>query len=286
MSNEVTNPQGSTSGFEDILRKYLNEGGDPASTPTAAPLNIRFGNDQISVKSTEELQSEVDRRLGVIAQAYQQEKSRYEAALAAATAAQQSVPVPQQVPQSSGGNDPVEFVQSLVNDPTKALEGALADKLSRLEKLERNMELQTFTLAHPLYGNPQIMQGLQKVCEQGGMPVTASNLEMAAAWAVKNNIIPDEAAFREQQRQAFLQQLQPQGPPAQQAPPQQGLPPGVSSNYAQYMAARPMAPPSTYGVQGNAGPSPSQLDQAVALAPQMSAADLKALIERAGGPTV
>ena len=286
MSTEVnTNP---TTGFEDILRKYLNEGGDPASTPTVAPLNIRFGNDQISVKSTEELQSEVDRRLGLIAQAYQQEKSRYEAALAQ-TAAQNAPPPPPPPTQMSptGGNDPVAFVESLVNDPTKALEGALSDKLARLEKLERNMELQTFTLAHPLYGNPQIMKGLQTICEQNGMPVTASNLEMAAAWAVKSNYIPDESAFREQQRQAFLQQLQtPQGVPPSGAPPSQGVPPGVNSNYAQYMAARPMAPPSTYGVQGNAGPSPTQLEQAVALAPKMSAADLKDLIERAGGGTV
>jgi len=270
--------------IDALLRKYDIKGGDPASTPTAAPLNIRFGNEQISVKTPEELQSEVDRRLSGIAQAYQAEKSQYEAKLAAIQAAQ--VPQAPPTPEPRGGNDPMEFVQNLVSDPNGTLEKALASKFARIDQLEKALETQRFTMAHPLYAQSGIMTGLEKICEANRMPVTAQNLEMAANWAASQKLIPDENAFREQQRAQLMQALQ----AAQQAqngvqngaPPQQGnYNDAIRSPYAQYMQAPP-PPPSTTGSQ-NAVVSPSQLEMAERLAPNMSPDDLKSFLMKATG---
>lgn len=286
MSTEVNAQNGATvSEIDALLDKYL-KGGDPTSTPTAAPLNIRFGNDQISVKTPEELQGEVDRRLSGIAQAYRQEKAQYEARLAAIQAAQaaQNQPAPPPSTETRGGNDPMEFVQNLVSDPNGTLEKALADKFARIDQLEKALETQRFTMSHPLYASdPKIMQGLEQVCIQSKMPVTAQNMEMAAAWAVKNNLLPDENVFREQQRAQLMAALQ-AAQNGQQPQPQ--TQPGnfnnyVKSPYGQYMQTPP-PPPSTSGVQ-NATVSPSQIEMAERLAPKMSPEDLKSFILNAGG---
>lgn len=286
MSTEVNAQNGVTvSEIDALLDKYL-KGGDPTSTPTAAPLNIRFGNDQISVKTPEELQGEVDRRLSGIAQAYRQEKAQYEARLAAIQAAQaaQNQPAPPPSTETRGGNDPMEFVQNLVSDPNGTLEKALADKFARIDQLEKALETQRFTMSHPLYASdPKIMQGLEQVCIQSKMPVTAQNMEMAAAWAVKNNLLLDENVFREQQRAQLMAALQ-AAQNGQQPQPQ--TQPGnfnnyVKSPYGQYMQTPP-PPPSTSGVQ-NATVSPSQIEMAERLAPKMSPEDLKSFILNAGG---
>lgn len=286
MSTEVNAQNGVTvSEIDALLDKYL-KGGDPTSTPTAALLNIRFGNDQISVKTPEELQGEVDRRLSGIAQAYQQEKAQYEARLAAIQAAQaaQNQPAPPPSTETRGGNDPMEFVQNLVSDPNGTLEKALADKFARIDQLEKALETQRFTMSHPLYASdPKIMQGLEQVCIQSKMPVTAQNMEMAAAWAVKNNLLLDENVFREQQRAQLMAALQ-AAQNGQQPQPQ--TQPGnfnnyVKSPYGQYMQTPP-PPPSTSGVQ-NATVSPSQIEMAERLAPKMSPEDLKSFILNAGG---
>ena len=109
------------------------------------------------------------------------------------------------------------------------------------------------------------MTGLEAVCKQNGMPVTAQNLEIASSWAVSKQLIPDENAFREQQRQQLLQTLQGQG----------GQP--GAFNYG-----APPPPPSTSNIQ-NGGAPPSQLDMAVRLAPQMSKEDLERTIAALGG---
>lgn len=285
MSTEVNPQNGATvSEIDALLDKYL-KGGDPTSTPTAAPLNIRFGNDQISVKTPEELQVEVDRRLGGIANAYQQEKTQYEARLAALQAAQaaQNQPAPPPSTESRGGNDPMEFVQNLVSDPNGTLEKALADKFARIDQLEKALETQRFTMNHPLYAQSGIMQGLEKLCEANKMPVTAQNLEIVANWAASQKLIPDENAFREQQRAQLMAALQ-AAQNGQQPQPQ--TQPGnfnnyVKSPYGQYMQTPP-PPPSTSGVQ-NATVSPSQIEMAERLAPKMSSEDLKSFIENAGG---
>lgn len=291
MSTEVNAQNGATvSEIDALLDKYL-KGGDPTSTPTAAPLNIRFGNDQISVKTPEELQGEVDRRLSGIAQAYQQEKAQYEARLAAIQAAQaaQNQPAPPPSTETRGGNDPMEFVQNLVSDPNGTLERALADKFSRIDQLEKALETQRFTMNHPLYAQSGIMQGLEKLCEANKMPVTAQNLEMVANWAASQKLIPDENAFREQQRAQLMAALQAaqNGQQAQsQVPPPSaygasGINNYVKSPYGQYMQTPP-PPPSTSGVQ-NATVSPSQIEMAERLAPKMSPEDLKSFILNAGG---
>lgn len=285
MSTEVSPNNGATvSEIDALLDKYL-KGGDPTSTPTAAPLNIRFGNDQISVKTPEELQGEVDRRLSGIAQAYQQEKTQYEARLAAMQAAQaaQNQPAPPPSTETRGGNDPMEFVQNLVSDPNGTLERALADKFSRIDQLEKALETQRFTMNHPLYAQSGIMQGLEKLCEANKMPVTAQNLEMVANWAASQKLIPDENAFREQQRAQLMAALQAAQTGQQNtAPPQSGnFNNYVKSPYGQYMQTPP-PPPSTSGVQ-NATVSPSQIEMAERLAPKMSPEDLKSFIENAGG---
>ena len=249
-------------GLDATLAKYLEkEGGGPGSTPSGAPLNVRFGNETISVKSPEELQGELDKRMQVFAQAYQTERSQWEARLAA-----QSTPPPPSVttpPSQVGEDDPVAFVQRLVSDPRGTLETALSSRFAELDELKGQLERQRFTMAHPLYGDTRIMTGLEAVCKQNGMPVTAQNLEIASSWAVSKQLIPDENAFREQQRQQLLQTLQ-------------GGQPGAF-NYG-----APPPPPSTSNIQ-NGGAPPSQLDMAVRLAPQMSKEDLERTIAALGG---
>lgn len=293
MNNDVNvAPQGNNGGGEldALLDKYLNKGGDPASTSTAAPLNFRFGNETISVKSTEELQGELDKRLATIAAAYQQEQARYQQELQSARLQNVAPPPPPSqgvTPgETSGKNDPMEFVQNLVSDPRGTIEQALSEKLQKLELLERQFERQQFTMSHPLYAQGQIMTGLEKLCEANKMPVTAQNLEMAASWATRQGLIPDENVFREQQRQQLMQmmagqQAQNQGGNVVQMPPQgQNFNDYVRSPHAQYMTPPP--PPSTTGVQ-NSYVNPSQIEMAERLAPQMSTEDLKAFINKAGG---
>jgi len=257
-------------GLDATLAKYLEkEGGGPGSTPSGAPLNVRFGNETISVKSPEELQGELDKRMQVFAQAYQNERSQWEARLAA-----QSTPPPPPPSVTTptapvGEDDPVAFVQRLVSDPRGTLETALSSRFAELDELKGQLERQRFTMAHPLYGDTRIMTGLEAVCKQNGMPVTAQNLEIASSWAVSKQLIPDENAFREQQRQQLLQTLQGQGG-------QPGQPGGYNFNGA------PPPPPSTSNIQ-NGGAPPSQLDMAVRLAPQMSKEDLERTIQALGG---
>jgi len=287
MSTEV-NPtaQSNAGGIDEILNKYLNEGkgGDPASSSSAAPLNFRFGNEQLSVKSVEDLQKEVDARMAQIAQAYQNERAQWQSQLNSYN--NQPPPATTQVPQSveTKGDDPVEFVQKLVSDPRGTLESALGDRLNRINELETRLEKQSFTMAHPMYGSdPRIMQGLQTLCEKQGMPLTASNLEMAASWAVSQRLLPSEDTFREQQRQQLLQAIAQNGNATPggnvvQMPPPQGIP--SNSPHAQYMA--PLPPPSTSGVTGSTV-TPNQIEMASQMADKMSLEDLKNIIYRAGG---
>lgn len=287
MSTEV-NPtaQNNAGGIDDILKKYLSEGGDPASNPTAAPLNFRFGNEQLSVKSVEDLQKEVDARMAQIAQAYQNERSQWEARVNSYMQSQTATP--QASPQSEPkGDDPVEFVQKLVSDPRGTLESALGDRLTKIQEIETRLEKQSFTMAHPMYGDPRIMQGLETLCNRQGVPVTAANLEMAASWAASQNLIPSENAFREQQRAQLMQVLAQaqqnngvtQGGNVVQMPSSQGIP--TNSPHAQFMA--PLPPPSTTGVTNGSTVPPSQLEMAAQMADKMSLEDLKNILHRAGG---
>jgi len=282
-------PQVNESAIDAVLQKYLeNKGGDPASSSSPAPLNFRFGNEQLSVKSVEDLQREVDARMSQLAQAYQQERAQWQQQVNQTALASTPTPqVRQEVPQVKG-DDPVEFVQSLVSDPKGTLEKALSERLSKIGEIETRLERQSFSMAHPFYAsNPQVMSGLEKLCESRGVPVTAQNLEMAASWAAQNGYIANEEAFKEQQRQQLLAVIQGQnatqpGPNnVVQMQPQGGMNPNnyIKSPHAQYMA--PLPPPSTS--MNGAGSQPSRLDMAISQADKMSAEDLKRVIEGFGG---
>lgn len=289
--SDVNNPQNNAAGTIDaVLNKYLNEGGDPGSTPTAAPLNFRFGNEQLSVKTVEELQGEVDKRMSALAQAYQQQEQAWQQRLAQTQMAAPTPTQTQPAPEPPNNEDPVAFVQQLVSDPRGTLEKALGDKLGAIEELKTRLERQSFSMAHPFYAaNPQVMTGLEKVCQANGMPVTAQNLEMAASWAVSQRYIPDENAFKEQQRQQLMQALQAQqggNPPSQetnvlQMPPNTGVQNYIRSPHGQYMATPP-PPPSTTGVN-SPGSAPSRLDMVLSQADRMSPEDLKSVITSMGG---
>lgn len=290
--SDVNNPNANAAGTIDaVLNKYLNEGGDPGSTPTAAPLNFRFGNEQLSVKTVEELQGEVDKRMSQLAQAYQQQEQAWQQRLAqtqmaAATPQAQNSPTPE----SPNNEDPVAFVQQLVSDPRGTLEKALGDKLGAIEELKTRLERQSFSMAHPFYAaNPRVMNGLEQVCKANGMPITAQSLEMVASWAAKEGHIPDENAFKEQQRQQLMQALQAQQggnhsaqePNVLQMPPNTGVQNYIRSPHGQYMATPP-PPPSTTGVN-SPGSAPSRLDMVLSQADRMSPEDLKSVITSMGG---
>jgi len=290
MSDLNNAPQVNESAIDAVLNKYINEnkGGDPASSSSPAPLNFRFGNEQLSVKSVEDLQREVDARMSQLAQAYQSERAQWQQQVnQASLASTPPAPVRQEVSQPKG-DDPVEFVQSLVSNPKETLEKALGERLAKIEAMEARLERSSFAQAHPFYAaNPQVMSGLEKLCESRGVPITAQNLEMAASWAASQNYIPSEEAFKEQQRQQLLAAIQGQNAtqPGQnnviQMQPQGGMNPNnyIKSPHAQYMA--PLPPPSTS--MGGAGSQPSRLDMAISQADKMSAEDLKRVIEGFGG---
>lgn len=282
MSDQLT-----TSSFEDILKKYLPEqpkGGDPASNSGAAsPINIRLGNEQLTVNSHQELQAALDQRLAQIGDFVRQQEEEKRLLAERLKEAPSTTPNSAAQPQQ---NDPVSFVEELLADPksalSKVIQGSdIGEKLANISRLEQQLEKQAFTAAHPLYGNnPKIMGGLEQLCKDRGWQVNAQNLEIAAGWAQNAGFLPHENALRAQQQQAFLQLLAAQ---AQQAQGQGQVPGQMQQQPPWGQPAAP--PPTTTGVAGSM-PSESQLTQLVNMADKMSAEDLRRVLSQIPGGSI
>lgn len=247
--------------LESLLAKYTNpaQGGDPASTPPPSPTYpVIVNGTTVNVASQEEalrLQAQEQQRLATLAVQARQYAEQLEQERVSQPVRQETVEAPKSL------FDPQQFVTEFVTNPQEALRKTLAEmpefkkKDEEVAQLKSKLARKEFAEAHPLYGmNPQIMQGLEKMRTQFGLPETPEGYEFAALKAQQMGYLMNEDLLRQQQRAALIQMLaqQQQGQPQPQSVENQ-------NPYGQFQNTQVAPQPVSYNAPPGIHPSMPQM---------------------------